>query len=74
MCKNRTAARNHTLSMEHLRLLAELVARERGAELATAYAITPEGEKIDLLRPDRCARAWKKPPVGGGKEMHDALL
>ena len=50
-------AQNHTLSLDNLRLLAELLARERGAELAAAYGVTPEGEKIDLLRPARCARA-----------------
>lgn len=46
---------NHTLGLKHLRILADLLARERGAELAAAYAVTPEGEKIDLLRPARCA-------------------
>ena len=54
MGKNSIAAPNHTLSLESLRLLAELLARERGADLVTAYGITPEGEKIDLLHPDRC--------------------
>lgn len=57
MVKNDTAAQNHTLSLDSLRVLSELLARERGAELVTAYGITPEGEKIDLLRPDRRARA-----------------
>lgn len=57
MVKNETTAQNHALSLDSLRFLAELLARERGAELVTAYGITPEGEKIDLLRPDRCARA-----------------
>lgn len=45
----------HTLGLKHLRILAELMARERGAELREAYGITPEGEKIDLLHLDRPA-------------------
>lgn len=45
----------HTLELKHLRILADLLARERGAELVSAYGVTPEGEKIDLLRPDQCA-------------------
>ena len=53
MGPNSTAASNHTLSLEHLRILAELLARERGAELTAAYGVTPEGEKIDLLHMDR---------------------
>lgn len=44
------AGRNHMLSMDNLRFLAELLAREKGASLASAYAVTPEGHKIDLLR------------------------
>lgn len=43
--------RRHMLSTESLLFLAELLARERGAELSAAYGVTPEGEKIDLLRP-----------------------
>ena len=42
---------NHTLSLDSLRFLAELVARYRGMELVTATAITPEGEEFDLLKP-----------------------
>lgn len=44
---------NHTLSAESLRVLAELLAREKGAELTSACAVTPEGKKIDLLRPSQ---------------------
>mgnify|MGYP001069249608 CR=1 FL=1 len=44
---------NHTLCVEDLLFLAELYAREKGAELAAAYGVTPEGERIDLLRPSR---------------------
>lgn len=45
--------RKHTLGAESLLFLAELYAREQGAELAAAHAVTPEGERIDLLRPAR---------------------
>ena len=55
MGPNNTAPSNHTLSLEHLRILAELLARERGAELTSAYGVTPEGEKIDLLHTARGA-------------------
>ena len=55
MKPNHTAPTNHTLRPEHLRILAELLARERGAELTSAYGVTPEGEKIDLLHPAPCA-------------------
>ena len=51
MSQNSTAQPRHTLRPEHLRILAELMARERNAELVSAYGVTPEGEKIDLLRP-----------------------
>ena len=47
------AGRNHMLSMDNLRFLAELLAREKGASLASAYAVTPKGQKIDLLRTSR---------------------
>ena len=42
---------NHTLSLDSLRFLAELVARHKGMELVKATAITPEGEELDLLNP-----------------------
>lgn len=45
---------NHTLGLKHLRILADLLARERGAELAAASAVTSEGERIDLLHTARC--------------------
>lgn len=47
------AGMHHTLSVESLQFLVERLAHERGAELASACAVTPEGEKIDLLRPSR---------------------
>lgn len=53
VCSGGAAGRNHTLGAGNLRFLAELYAREKGAELAAAYGVTPEGEKIDLLRPSR---------------------
>lgn len=55
--------KKHTLSAESLLCLAELLAREKGAELAAAYGVTPEGEKIDLLRPAR--RRTALPPAAG---------
>lgn len=53
--------KRHTLGMESLLLLAELYAREQGAELAAAHAVTPEGGRIDLLRPAR--RRMLLPPA-----------
>lgn len=53
--------RKHTLGAEGLRILAELYAREQGAELAAAYAVTPEEKKIDLLRPARRRTAFPPP-------------
>ena len=50
-----SAPANHTLGLKHLRILADLLARERGADLTAAYAVTPEGEKIDLLHTARGA-------------------
>ena len=40
---------NHTLTPDHLKILAELLALERGAALAAAYAVTPEGAQINLM-------------------------
>lgn len=57
------AGKKRTLSAESLLFLAELCAREQGAELAAAYAVTPEGKIIDLLRPARRRTAF--PPSAG---------
>lgn len=57
--------RRHTLSAESLLFLAELLAREKGAELSAAYGVTLEGEKIDLLRPAR--RRAVLPPAAGAR-------
>ncbi len=57
--------RMRTLGAESLLFLAELYAREQGAELAAAHAVTPEGERIDLLRPARRRRAFPPAAVRG---------
>ena len=57
--------RRHTLSAESLLFLAELYAREQGAELAAAHAVTPEGERIDLLRPARRRTVFPPTAVRG---------
>ena len=57
--------KRHTLGAESLLFLAELYAREQGAELAAAHAVTPEGERIDLLRPARRRRAFPPAAVWG---------
>ena len=60
---------NHTLKPKHLQILAELLARARGSELTSACAVTPEGEKIDLMRPARSvtgSRVEKEPPTAAG--------
>lgn len=46
---------NHTLTPNHLRILAELLAKQKGAELTSAHAVTPEGKRIDLLDRRRAA-------------------
>jgi len=38
---------NHTLSIEHYRILAELYAHYKNAKLISMSLITPEGEKVD---------------------------
>lgn len=60
--------RRHTLSAESLLFLAELLAREKGAELAAAYGVTPEGEKVDLLRPARRRAALPRRRESGGAD------
>lgn len=47
---------NHTLTPDHLKILAELLALERGAALAAAHAVTPEGAQINLMSQARQAR------------------
>lgn len=57
--------KRHTLGAESLLFLAELYAREQGAELTAAHAVTPEGERIDLLRPDRRRMVFPPAAVRG---------
>lgn len=59
------AGMNHALSVDALAFLVELLAREKGVELASAYAVTPEGEKIDLTRPPRRRTGFPPSAVRG---------